>query len=290
MRVEILAGEALVAQVRADGPSPVGPSPDAPSSACGFSIDLSALLRRGPHALTVRVEGADAPLAGGRFSVGPFALDGEAPPTAIWRAAEDHALLSALAAGKRGAGRRAHAARASGQPPGQPPAPRARRLRGRAARVGRADRPGRGRRSGGAVGAAILPGRRHRAPGGRRRGDPRGGVGRGLRLPRPGGGPAASLGGGRRGAPGRAGRGFLAPVLRRSGAGGSARRGPAAAGLRSHHRAIRRGHGHDPGGQGRGPGQGAGRGVASLGRRPAASAVFLAGRTGPGLARFIPRP
>ena len=96
VRVEILAGEALVAQVLADGPSSDAAAL-APAGARGFSIDLSRVLRRGPHALTVRVEGADAPLAGGRFSVGPFPMDGEVSPDGYLAAVEERVLLAGLA-------------------------------------------------------------------------------------------------------------------------------------------------------------------------------------------------
>lgn len=96
VRVEILAGEAPIAQVTADGPAPDAAA-GAPAAARGFSIDLSRVLRRGPHALTVRAEGAAEPLAAGRFSVGPFAMDGEVAPDGYLSAAEDRALLGALA-------------------------------------------------------------------------------------------------------------------------------------------------------------------------------------------------
>ena len=73
LRIEILAGEQLIAAFAADRPDSEAPE----RGPHGFQVDLSKLLRYGPHAVTVRVAGSGQALPGGRFHTGVFAADGE---------------------------------------------------------------------------------------------------------------------------------------------------------------------------------------------------------------------
>jgi GT2 family glycosyltransferase len=77
LRIEILAGERLLAVVTADKQRDELSERRLGDGRYGFEVSLARLLRHGPHELTVRVEGAAAPLPGGRVVVGPFAADGE---------------------------------------------------------------------------------------------------------------------------------------------------------------------------------------------------------------------
>ena len=92
LTIEILAGDRMVAQVTAERPHP-----DAPGDGRhGFRVDLSRLLRYGPHEITVRAAGASAPLPGGRFRTGVFAADGEVDCPGYLDRSEDRALLNRL--------------------------------------------------------------------------------------------------------------------------------------------------------------------------------------------------
>ena len=92
LTVEILAGERLAAAVTADRPHPDAPG----DTRHGFRVDLSRLLRYGPHEITLRAAGASAPLPGGRFRTGVFAADGEVDCPGYLDSAEDRAFLSRL--------------------------------------------------------------------------------------------------------------------------------------------------------------------------------------------------
>ena len=75
LKLEILAGDRFVTAITADQ---AGPELEPEGrSGHGFRVDLSRLLRRGPHEIVIRVEGYREPLPGGRFRAGPFAADGE---------------------------------------------------------------------------------------------------------------------------------------------------------------------------------------------------------------------
>jgi GT2 family glycosyltransferase len=76
-RLEILAGGRLVAVIAAEKLRPDLVERGVGDGRYGFEVDLSKLLRRGPHELVVRPSGASEPLPGGRRTVGPFAADGE---------------------------------------------------------------------------------------------------------------------------------------------------------------------------------------------------------------------
>ena len=76
LRLEILAGRRFIAAITADKPREDLQSRG--DARYGFWFDVSKLLRRGPHLVTVRVEGSGEPLPGGPLRVGPFAADGEA--------------------------------------------------------------------------------------------------------------------------------------------------------------------------------------------------------------------
>lgn len=92
-RVEILANGRLVAAVAADQPL----RGRANARRKGFSADLSRLLRRGPFNIVVRVEAAEQPLPGGRFSAGPFPADGEVDLPGYLDGPGDRAFLESLA-------------------------------------------------------------------------------------------------------------------------------------------------------------------------------------------------
>ena len=92
LRVEILAGEHLIAAFAADRPAPRAPG----GGPHGFRVDLSKLLRYGPHAITVRVAGAADALPGGRFHTGVFAADGEVDCPGYLDAPEDRDRLGRL--------------------------------------------------------------------------------------------------------------------------------------------------------------------------------------------------
>ena len=77
LQVEIVAGGRLVAQITADKPLDELKTEGVGDGRYGFRVDLSRLLRRGPHDLIVRVAGFHEPLLGGVLRVGPFAADGE---------------------------------------------------------------------------------------------------------------------------------------------------------------------------------------------------------------------
>lgn len=92
LTVEILAGERLVAAVTADRPHPDAPG----DTRHGFRVDLSRLLRYGPHEIVIRAAGAFAPLPGGRFRTGVFAADGEVDCPGYLDTAEDRTRLARL--------------------------------------------------------------------------------------------------------------------------------------------------------------------------------------------------
>ena len=75
LKLEILAGGRFVTAITADQTRPE----IEPEGRTGraFRVDLSRLLRRGPHEIVIRVEGYGEPLPGGAFRAGPFAPDGE---------------------------------------------------------------------------------------------------------------------------------------------------------------------------------------------------------------------
>ncbi len=92
LRIEILAGEAVIATVAADRPDPEARG----DGRHGFQVDLSRLLRYGPHDITVRPAGAAEPLPGGRFRTGAFAADGEVDCPGYLDLPRDRALLQRL--------------------------------------------------------------------------------------------------------------------------------------------------------------------------------------------------
>ena len=92
LRIEILAGSALVATVTAERAHPDA----AGDGRHGFRVDLARLLRYGPHEITIRAAGAAEPLPGGRFRTGVFAADGEVDCPGYLDSAEDRALLAKL--------------------------------------------------------------------------------------------------------------------------------------------------------------------------------------------------
>ena len=77
IRLEIMAGGRLVTQITADKLRDDLKAEGIGDGRYGFRVDLSRLLRRGPHDLTIRVAGFRDPLSGGVFRAGPFAADGE---------------------------------------------------------------------------------------------------------------------------------------------------------------------------------------------------------------------
>ena len=90
--IEILAGEQVIATVAADRPDP-GAKGDGRH---GFVVDLSRLLRYGPHEITVRAAGAAGPLPGGSFVTGAFPADGEVDCPGYLDTPEDRARLAQL--------------------------------------------------------------------------------------------------------------------------------------------------------------------------------------------------
>ena len=92
LRIEILAGEALVATVAADRPDPEARG----DGRHGFQVDLSRLLRYGPHDIIVRPAGSAEALPGGRFRTGAFAADGEVDCPGYLDLPRDRALLERL--------------------------------------------------------------------------------------------------------------------------------------------------------------------------------------------------
>ena len=78
LKLEILAGGRFVAAITADKPRDDLKAAGTGDGRYGFWFDAARLLRRGPHVLTVRVEGMAEPLPGGPLRAGPFAADGEA--------------------------------------------------------------------------------------------------------------------------------------------------------------------------------------------------------------------
>ena len=77
LRIELLAGGEVVAGFTADRLRPELAAAGVGDARYGFSVDLSKLLRRGPHHVTIRAAGAADPLPGGSFRTGVFAADGE---------------------------------------------------------------------------------------------------------------------------------------------------------------------------------------------------------------------
>ena len=96
VRLEILAGGRLIAVITADKPLPDLAPAGAGDGRYGFQVDLARLLRRGPHEIVVRPAGSAEPLAGGRFSAGPFAADGEVDCPGYLEEDAERALLAAL--------------------------------------------------------------------------------------------------------------------------------------------------------------------------------------------------
>ena len=94
LQLEILAGERLVVAITAD--KPMAEAEAAGDGRHGFRVDLSKLLRYGPHEVTVRAAGAAEPLPGGRFRTGVFAADGEVDCPGYLDRPEDQALLARL--------------------------------------------------------------------------------------------------------------------------------------------------------------------------------------------------
>jgi GT2 family glycosyltransferase len=93
IELEILAGNRLVTRIIADQPRPeLGEA----GARRGFRVDLSRLLRRGPHDVTIRVVGYGEPLPGGRFRAGPFAPDGELDCPGYLDDDESRSLVAAL--------------------------------------------------------------------------------------------------------------------------------------------------------------------------------------------------
>ena len=77
LQLEITAGGRVIAQITADKLRDELKADGVGDGLYGFRVDLSRLLRRGPHAVTIRVAGFNEPLPGGALRVGPFAADGE---------------------------------------------------------------------------------------------------------------------------------------------------------------------------------------------------------------------
>lgn len=77
LKLEILAGGRLVTAITADKPRPDLVKDGVGDGRYGFVVDLSKILRRGPHEVAIRAAGSDAALPGGRFRTGVFAADGE---------------------------------------------------------------------------------------------------------------------------------------------------------------------------------------------------------------------
>jgi GT2 family glycosyltransferase len=75
--LEILAGGRLIAAITADKPMADLESGGVGDGRYGFVVELSKLLRRGPHEVVIRAVGTEALLPGGRFRTGVFAPDGE---------------------------------------------------------------------------------------------------------------------------------------------------------------------------------------------------------------------
>ena len=90
LRIEILAGGELIAAVAADRPEPSAQG----DGRHGFHVDLSKLLRYGPHEITVRHAGSAAPLQGGCFRTGTFPADGEVDCPGYLDLARDRELLA----------------------------------------------------------------------------------------------------------------------------------------------------------------------------------------------------
>ena len=96
LKLEILAGGRFIAGITADKLREDLQADGVGDARYGFRFDASKLLRRGPHMLTVRVEGVAEPLPGGPFRVGPFAADGEADCPGYLDTDEARAALEAL--------------------------------------------------------------------------------------------------------------------------------------------------------------------------------------------------
>ena len=96
LELEILAGDRFVARLAADKPMAEDDAGKAGDGRHGFRVDLSKLLRYGPHEMTIRAAGAAEPLPGGRFRTGVFAADGEVDCPGYLDAPEGRALLARL--------------------------------------------------------------------------------------------------------------------------------------------------------------------------------------------------
>ena len=77
VELELLADGRFLVAFTADKPSADLAARRIGEARYGFRVDLSRVLRRGPHRLTVRVAGTGEALPGGSFTAGPFAPDGE---------------------------------------------------------------------------------------------------------------------------------------------------------------------------------------------------------------------
>lgn len=75
--LEVLAEGRLVTTITADKAAPELVPEGMGDGRYAFSLDLSKLLRRGPHRMVIRAAGTTAALRGGRFRTGVFAPDGE---------------------------------------------------------------------------------------------------------------------------------------------------------------------------------------------------------------------
>jgi GT2 family glycosyltransferase len=92
LKIEILAGQRLIATVAADRPDPRAGG----DGRHGFLVDLARLLRYGPHEVVIRAAGTVQPLRGGRFQTGVFAADGEVDCPGYLDLPNDRAALERL--------------------------------------------------------------------------------------------------------------------------------------------------------------------------------------------------
>ena len=92
LAIEVLAGDRLVVQVTADRPHPEAEG----DGRHGFRVDLSKLLRYGPHEVAIRAAGCGEPLPGGRFVTDVFPGDGEVDCPGYLDSPEDRGLLARL--------------------------------------------------------------------------------------------------------------------------------------------------------------------------------------------------
>jgi GT2 family glycosyltransferase len=96
LRLEIVAAGRVIATITADKVREDLKAEGVGDGRYGFWFDPSRLLRRGPHQLSVRVEGAGAALSGCPIEVGPFAADGEADCPGYLDEEPERAALEAL--------------------------------------------------------------------------------------------------------------------------------------------------------------------------------------------------